>query len=370
MNSEQNRPRNIEQTILARVNEPVLEKMAARPVEYRAENAAVMFEVLETQQFKGEESLRYSNKEVFIRSYRSASIDRLIQVPSRIKGKGIPKVEFVRFTPLPNLEKAIRFSNHIAEKYEPKTGEESMSLTQIIKLMQRLTVSFKDPDVTEEQFEKLTQDAAKEIVEAGYDKAHLNWKQKASERIIKSLQKDRLNRRNRSGSRLSIAHLYPITTEARIVNKRTRNKYRRICDKLIEQRDIHLSKFETCIDQIETLSQLKDIEFANSRDNLVRFVFHNLDKDTIIFPPYSGIAAKARFLLLGNPDKIDVLKKYIGNDADKFAKRKVFKSMDVSHQKARLTEIKRMLEESLLQGEQRIVEGSDDWVWQDMDESK
>lgn len=368
MNVEGRVPNRIENEILKKRNRKVPLKMANQPVEFRQENEMVGGEVaLVTMPFPHEESIHFSDRgELFIRSYRSARTDKLVQVPERIPGKGIPKVELVRHTPFPHVEKAIRHADHIAEEYDRRTGKESQSVTTFIKLFRTLSTAYQDLSITEDEFKTLAEQSLTEAEKTGYGTARLEWKHKVFDGLLKSFQRDRLNRRNRGASRMRAAHLYPLTTEARLVNEKTYNKYRKISFLLLEERGRARDKFEDVLDIIQDVRSSKDVEYSQKRRELMEFAYAKLGKQNMKFAPYSEVAAKVRFLLLGKEGDVEKLKDYIGKEeALKFKKRKEFWKMDNTHQKARLKEISKILEETLLTGDRNLNESSDDWVWQE-----
>ena len=194
----------------------------------------------------------------------------------------------------------------------------------------------------------------------------MEWKNRVFEGIVKAFQRDRKNRRNRGVSRMRAVHLYPITTEARLNNDKTHNKYRSISFKLNEERGRNRDCFADVLDLMADARTLVGLEFSDKRDEILKFVYQHLDKSSIKFAPYSTAAAKARFLLLAKEGDTEKLAKYVGEDeAQDYKDRKEFKKMGQGDQKTRLAEVGAILELALIEGDNNLTERSSDWAFRD-----
>lgn len=364
--SVERRPNALETVVLKEHNKTVPEKMAVRSVEYREESEIVSGEVaLTTYPFLPERSVRYSDMgEMFIQSFRSTRKDKLLTVSDKLTPKD--KQVLVRYTPVATLEKGIHMSDDIADNYDRRTGKESQSVTIYIKMFRELSLAFQDMSVTEEEFVAMAEKKLEEAESTGYGNARLEWKNKVFEQIVKSFQKDRKERRNRGASRMRAVHLYPITTEARINNDKTHNKYRSIAFKLNEERGRNRDSFADMLELISEANSLAGFKFMDKRDEILKFAFHHLDRHSIKFAPYSNASAKARYLLLAKEGDIEKLAKYVGiAEAEEYKDRKEFGKMGIGNQKIRIAEVGALLELALIEGDRNLSSRSDDWVWQD-----
>ncbi len=364
--SIEKRPSGLETEVLKQQNKTVPEKIAARKIEYVEENQIVSAEVSQTTfSFLNEASVRYNDfGKVFIQSFRATRKDKLLIISEKLSPKD--RLVQVRYTPLASVEKAIHMADDIADSYDRKTGKESQSVTIYIKMLRELSLAFQDMSVTEEEFVKMAQEKLEEAESTGYGGARLEWKNRVFEGIVKAFQRDRKNRRNRGVSRMRAVHLYPITTEARLNNDKTHNKYRSISFKLNEERGRNRDCFADVLDLMADARSLVGLEFSDKRDEILKFVYQHLDKSSIKFAPYSTAAAKARFLLLAKEGDTEKLAKYVGEDeAQDYKDRKEFKKMGQGDQKTRLAEVGAILELALIEGDNNLTERSSDWAFRD-----
>lgn len=358
------RPNSLENVVLQKHNKTVPEKMAAREVEYREENEIVSGEVaLTTYPFLPERSIRYSDMgEMFIQSFRNSIRGKTLTINDKLTPND--RKVMVRYTPVATLEKGIHMADEIANSYDKKNGKESQSVTTYIKIFRELSLAFQDLSIGEEEFKVLAEETLAKAEETGFGTARLEWKNRVFEGILKSFQKDRLQRRNRGASRMRAVHLYPLTTEARLINEKTHNKYRSIAFKLHEERGRERDVFLDVIDSVDALLEMGDIKFSENRRTLLEYAFKNLSNHSIKFAPYSGAAAKARFLLLGKEGQHEGLVKYLGKEeAEEYKDRKEFRKMGQRDQKTRLHEVRTILDLTLLEGDRNLNTRSSDWAW-------
>lgn len=286
--------------------------------------------------FPGDYRIRHSpTGEVYVRTYRTKEKIRPIWLP------------------YPDIETAIRASEHIMEKYEIPDGNEIGKVRNVIGLVKDLSSELQQRGVTEIGMGLMSTKAGEVLAENRYDTAVGPGKKKILEQIMSATNLDSLDRVNPSRSRLILSHVWIDLIQELLVGRRVEEKYRTVREKLIRSREFQrflLSQAAAYIDEAVSQRVGHHEEEMTTRE-LKTFAREYLSNHFINTMPYSRVAAISRFLIMhtGTSEEVMALSKYIGEDAQMFEGTPRLSQLDGRERKRRLSQIsvaiKRILEE-------------------------
>lgn len=296
----------------------------------------------------GDPRVRYNNSgELFIKRFRDTNIQlELPQLPESVD-IGFDKVDIVKrlWPRFPDVETAIRATRHIADKYDKKYGNETISLLNVHRTVQRFGRELQKPADERMPWSQLKEEAAREVVKEGLDTAYNQDKTDLGEMIVKAVSEDVKGRENPSRTRLMLAHLYPRITKMLLANTHKYNKYRYLESVLYQEREKDRFPFEVFIKEVNRLKALEDPrnrEHKNLERRIRRQAYAMLRPSRIRVAPYVQIAAEARYKLFGHnlPEEKANLVRYVGGEyAEELMQAPTFYELEPEDRTKRLIEI-------------------------------
>lgn len=260
----------------------------------------------------------------------------------------------VRWSKPIDIENGIRLANHVQEAYDPKTGREVEKTKQVISLVRDLSISFQKQGLVPLDIQLMAVEAGEKLAGTGFVNAEKESKQEIVGKIVRAASLDSKARVNSARSRLILSHAWVDLIKELLVGKVIENKYGSIGAKFVREREFErfvLSQVNSHIDELLRVSS--SFEDRRNIRELKAFAARYLSRDVIKLKPYSVVAATSRFLIMntGSKEELDMLKKYIGEDAGMYYGTTPFTKLDKEKQISRLKGVKSMIREGLDIGE-------------------
>ncbi len=258
--------------------------------------------------------------ELFIDRFRSTGIQvGLSDVPPSID-LGFDSREVVEklWPRIPNVETGIRYTNHIADEYDKRNGQETLSIRTIHDAMRQVSLELQKPVGERIPWDELEQMVAAAIVKSGFDNARDTNKLGIKDAMLAAVKKDRLDRPNSARTRLMLAHLIPDLTKMRLRNQPKYNKYRYLESVLYKERARDRMPFEEFIRSVRELSAMdsKNHNRPILKNKIRHDAYQQMKPLRIKTAPYVQLGAVARFLMFGKKteEQQKLLAGYIGED--------------------------------------------------------
>lgn len=285
--------------------------------------------------FPGDDRVRWNTYtgELFLRSSRQR------------KGEQV-----IRWSKPLDLENGIRMAGRVSESYDPKTGKEMLKIKDAIQLIKGLSQSFQKPGLRSLEMDAFAKEAVDRLSQLGFVSAVNAEKQKIAEQILKAGSRDVLNRVNPARSRLILSNVWVDLIHELLVGKVTENKYASVGAKLTREREFERFVLAQVTSHIEGLLRTPtSFEDKKNIQDFKVFVRQYLGNDVVRLKPYAKIAAVTRFLVMNTGTKAehDLLKKYIGEEAEMYYGTKPFTELSQKEREARLKGIRFIIQEEL-----------------------
>ena len=271
--------------------------------------------------------------ELFLKSYRKVN-----------------KQANVRWSKPEDVEAGIRMADHVREAYDPQTGREIEKTHQVVALVHSLSVAMQQEGVKPLDMQKMAEDAASQLTEAGFINAQKDSRVDTVEKIMRAANLDSRKRVNTPRSRMIVSHVWVDLIRELLVGKMTENKYSRIGAKLIREREFErFLMFQTLAHIAEMDGVTSSFEDARSSRELKMFIGRYLSRDVIKLKPYAKMAARVRFLIMntGTEEELSQLRQYIGEEADMYRGTPPFTKLEGPDKKRRLQGVRQSLVEGL-----------------------
>ncbi len=216
---------------------------------------------------------------------------------------------------LDDVESAIRYTRHIADSYDKRTGQETVSLLTINRAIKFIGQELQKKGAERMSWNEIALYGAQEIVRSGFDAARSREKVDMVNFLMRALQKDSINRENPSRTRWMLAHLYKPITMRLMTNEHIFNKYRHLESVLYSERARDRFPFEVFCEDVEELVAMgernREAEFLEEKIKLDALT--ELAPSKIRTAPYVQMAAEIRYGLAGRNTEEDIrkLRKYL-----------------------------------------------------------
>jgi len=284
--------------------------------------------------------------ELFIKKFMNTNIQ--VELPNFPPSTdiGIDKLEIVKslWPRHPDIESAIRSTRHIADSYDRKNGNETLSLLNIHRAIQRFGRELQKPREERMPWDKLKEQAVRVTVKEGFDSAYDKDKVDIGKLLIQAVWEDKIGRENPSRTRLMLAHLHPRITKMLLANTNKYNKYRFLESVLYQEREKERFPFVAFVQMVKQLEDMdhNNREFKNLEKRIRRQAHSMLAPGRVRVAPYVQIAAEARYKMFGHntPEEKANLVRYVGSEyAEELVKLPTFYDLTPEDRIQRLFEI-------------------------------
>ncbi len=316
-------PNGIERAIVIQTHRAVPERLARERAIVIPHDPIADFEAHQLKSL-GDYRMRYnSDGQIFIDRFNKTGIQiELPEFPSSVD-IGFDSVEVVkRLWPcIPDVETAIRYTRHIADEYDRKEGQQTLSLLAIHRVIRDVSLALQKPVEERPTWEELESKVFLAIDSLRLDTARDNDKVELGKTMASAVSKDKKGRENPGRTRMKLAHMYPKITSMLLRNEHKHNKYRYLESVLYQERERDRIPFVELSREIKMLSTMnpRDREAINLKKRIRENAYKNLAPSKIRVAPYVQLGAVSRFLMFGKntPEDEKKLAGYIGPDLAK-----------------------------------------------------
>src|SRR3990167_2920377 len=356
-------PNAIESAVVLRTHRDIPGQIARERVIVIPENSIADFETRQLPNL-GDFRIRYNPKgELFIGSFRETGIE--LELPESATtyqlGFDRAKVAKARWSRLPDVETAIRYTDHIAENYDKKEGIETLSILTVHRVLRDVSKELQNPPETRVPLSELEERVIEILVREGCDRAQLQDKLYIAHEMVNAVQRDKLGRENPSRTRLMLTNLQPRFTKMLLGNEQKLNKYRYIGEYLYRERErerFELSELSIAIKNISDMGK-RNVELHHLLTAARNNAFRRIDPKNIHVAPYVQVAAEARYLMYArNTDQdVEKLTIYVGHArAKELSGLSSFYNLTYDEQRQRLLEIAESIDTSLAYADTQLLE--------------
>ncbi len=316
-------PNGIERAIVMQTHRAVPDRIARERAIVIPRDPIADYEAHQLKSL-GDYRMRYNQDgQIFIDRFNKTGIQiELPSFPSHID-LGFDSVDVVeRLWPcIPDVETAIRYTRHIADEYDRKTGQQTMSLLAIHRVIRDVSLELQKPAEERPTWEELEARVLLAIDSERLDTARDADKVGLGKTMASAVSKDKKGRENSGRTRMKLAHMYPKITSMLLRNEHKHNKYRYLESVLYQERERDRIPFVELSREIRTLSAMnpRDREAVNLKMRIRRNAHNDLAPSRIRVAPYVQLGAVSRFLLYGvnTPEDEKKLAGYIGPELAK-----------------------------------------------------
>ena len=356
-------PNAIERAVVLQTHKNIPDQIAREKIIIIPENSIADFEARQLPNL-GDFRIRYNPKgELFIRSFRETGIQFELPESATTDQLGFDRVEVVkaRWPRLPDVETAIRYTDHIAENYDKKEGIETRSILGVHRVLRDVSEELQNPPEIRVPLSELEERVIQILVREGYDRAQSRDKLYIAREMLKAVQKDIQERENPSRTRLMLANLQVRFTKMLLANEHKLNKYHYIEEHLHRERERERFELSNLSSAIKNMSNMGERN-SESRHLLTAArhnAFRRIDFRNIHVAPYVQVAAEARYLMYARNSDEDVAKLaiYVGHDrAKELSGLPSFYNLTYDGQKQRLLEIAESIDTSLAYADTQLLE--------------
>lgn len=313
-------PDTIERAVVMQVHRDVPQKLARERVVVIPRDAIAYAEALKLPQL-GDHRMRHNEVgQIFIDRYNRTGLQIELPELGPSIDLGFDSLEIVeRLWPgMSDAETAIRYSKHIADAYDRKFGQESLSLLAIHKVIRFVSKELQKPGNERLSWDEIQSKVFLAIDSEGLNDARDPGKINLRDNIINAVSRDRRARENSARTRLMLANLYPSTTAMILQNEKKYNKYRYLESVLYRERARDRAPLEEFIVNVRELEGMipRNAETNNFKKRIRQLAHTSMKPDKVRMAPYVQIAAVSRALLFSRntPEETERLAGYIGQD--------------------------------------------------------
>src|SRR3990167_10210852 len=201
-------PNAIERAVVLQTHKNIPDQIARERIFIVPENSITDFEARQLPNLD-DARIRYNPKgELFIRSFRETGILFELPASTTTDQLGFDRIEVVkaRWPRLPDVETAIRYADHIAEKYDKKKGIETRSILGVHRVLRDVSEELQNPPEARVPLSELEERVMQILVREGYSRAQSRDKLYIAREMVNAVQKDKLGRENPSRARLILAN--------------------------------------------------------------------------------------------------------------------------------------------------------------------
>lgn len=316
-------PNAIERAIVMQTHRAVPERLARERAIVIPHDPIADFEAHQLPAL-GDYRMRYNNSgQIFIDRFNRTGIQiGLPDFPSSVD-LGFDSVEVVkRLWPcIPDIETAIRYTRHIADEYDRKEGQQTLSLMAVHKVIRDVSRELQKPADERPSWDELESRVLLTIDSERLDSARDTDKVELGKTMVSAISKDKMGRENSGRTRLKLAHLYPKITKMLLQNEHKHNKYRYLESVLYQERERDRVPFAELSNSVRILSSMnpRDREAVNLKKRIRQHAYRNLAPTKIRVAPYVQLGAVSRYLLFAKntPEDEKRLARYIGPELAK-----------------------------------------------------
>lgn len=311
-------PNGIERAIVMQTHRAVPEKLARERAIVIPHDPIADFEAHQLPSL-GDYRMRYNQSgEIFIDRFNRTGIQ--IELPDFLSSVdiGFDSVEIVkRLWPcIQDVETAIRYTRHIADEYDRKSGQQTMSLLTIHRVIRNVSLELQKPPEERPTWEELEARVLLAIDSERLDTARDTKKIELGKTMASAINKDKKGRENSGRTRMKLAHMYPKITSMLLRNEHKHNKYRYLESVLYQERERDRTPFIELSNSIKLLSSMnpRDSEATHLKKRIRQSAYRQLAPSKIRIAPYVQFGAISRYLLYGKntPEDERKLAVYIG----------------------------------------------------------
>lgn len=298
--------------------------------------------------------------ELYVKSYLTS---KPINSPfADYSGENYKSIQKVIWNESPDIENAIRRTEHIKTKYEPKTGEVIQGTKDVIGQIFELSDAFHQSGITEQQRIQMIENSASVLASAGFVNAKKPEKQEIVRKIMAAGSRDSLQRINPPRSRLILSNAWIDLTRELIVGRMVKEKYNGIHERLLRERQMERFLLKQTAMRLNEIKMTRDrsVERDQAFKDLSKFIYQYNSPEHIKAKPYSHAAAKVRFFRFGDGDvenennNLQTLKKYIGDDYEAFRGMKKFDKLNTEEISKRLDDMNHEIQKAIDFGDENL----------------
>lgn len=307
-------PESVERRIL-RSTKKLSVRMGKEPLILVPENPAVLGKVEQYPCLNGNNNkIRFNpfTGEIFISTYRDSEKRQQAKQPTEIilmqRGNNPSRKIARRWARYPDIECAIRSSEHVLERYSKKGGVMVQNTLGVIDLTKRFLDLFESGQVNKDNLKGFMYEAAVELTRCGFAETEKPIRQELADQIIKAAAKDSLDRFNPLISRTRLTSAWVKAIKELLFAKKVREKFSLIEVDLLGERAAERIYLAHSLQLINEVIRAQNISELNPKISILKSFFISfLTPETIKVVPYRKAALVSRYILFGVNDSEEKL---------------------------------------------------------------